>query len=62
MLALPRQRIGPLDAWAEIELPDGRRRREEFYYGNTFLSQSSRLMFLPPQAGQVRIHRFAEDR
>jgi enediyne biosynthesis protein E4 len=62
VLPLSWQRLGHLDAWAEIELPGGRRRREEFYYGNTFLSQSSRLLFLPPQAGQVRIYRFAEDR
>ena len=59
-LELPFKRLNKLDAWAEVLLPDGRRRREEFYYGNTFLSQSSRLMFYHPQAMEIRVHTYLD--
>src|SRR5690554_3568124 len=35
-------RLSPLDAWAEITWKDGRVSRKEFYYGDSYLSQSSR--------------------
>jgi hypothetical protein len=41
------------DAWANISFPDGTRRRQEFYYGASYLSQSSRT-YLPP-AGAVSV-------
>lgn len=35
--------IQPLDSHANITLADGARRKVEFYYGNTYLSHSSRI-------------------
>ena len=34
--------LQPLDAFADIRYKDGRKRKVEFYYGSTYLSQSSR--------------------
>ncbi|MDQ4045082.1 MAG: VCBS repeat-containing protein [Chloroflexota bacterium] len=40
-------RLQPSDAYAVLTLPGGRTRREEFYHGSTYLSQSSRYLTLP---------------
>lgn len=38
--------IQPNDAYAEIELKNGKKRKEEFYFGNTFYSQSGRNLIV----------------
>lgn len=45
--------IEPGDFFADIQYKDGRKRRVEFYYGSTFLSQSSRK--LPVNKGVAKI-------
>ena len=36
--------VQPFDASAIIEYANGKKRKEEFYYGNSFLSQSARFI------------------
>jgi hypothetical protein len=45
----------PGDTWAAIELKDGRKRKEEFYYGASFLSQSDRFLLLRPVMVSVSV-------
>jgi hypothetical protein len=45
----------PGDTGAQIELKDGRKRKEEFYYGASFLSQSDRFMLLQPGMVSVSV-------
>lgn len=46
------------DAWGMLELNDGRLRKEEFYYGNSFLSQSARVLYLPEDLKTLTIYSF----
>ena len=46
-------------AWAEITLKNGARRRHEFYYGSSYLSQSSRSLTLSPEISKVKVFDFA---
>jgi enediyne biosynthesis protein E4 len=48
-------RLQPTDAWAELTGANGRPRRQEFYYGDGYLSQSSRTLLLPPGTVSVRV-------
>ncbi len=48
-------KLQPLDKYAIIKLKNGKLRREEFYYGNSFLSQSAREMNLPKDAASITI-------
>jgi enediyne biosynthesis protein E4 len=50
--------IAPMDARAEIEYKNGRKQRIEFYYGNTYLSQSSRKLPINEQVAEVTIFDF----
>lgn len=43
-----RLRLHPLDTHALLTFRDGRTRREELHYGSTYLSQSSRVLTVPP--------------
>lgn len=52
-------RLAPLDAYAVVTLADGSRRREEFYYGSTYLSQSSRCLEVPANATRAEIYDYA---
>ncbi|WP_161888907.1 VCBS repeat-containing protein [Pontibacter russatus] len=54
--ALP---LRPSDAWATVTLQDGRKMRQEFYYGSAYLSQSSRTLAVPAGARAVTIYDFA---
>ena len=54
--------LEPTDAWAEIEMTDGSQRRQEFYYGNTYLSQSSRLLVINEAVRSVVIYSFAGEK
>ncbi|WKN33367.1 VCBS repeat-containing protein [Porifericola rhodea] len=47
-----------LDAWAVAEMADGSQYKMEFYYGATYLSQSSRKIKLHPQLKAITIYNF----
>jgi hypothetical protein len=49
------QDLLPGDTGAQIELKDGRKRKEEFYYGSSFLSQSDRFLLLRPGMVSVSV-------
>jgi hypothetical protein len=46
-------KLSPADVYGEIIYKDGRKRREEFYYGSAYLSQSSRTWQVPAEAQVV---------
>jgi hypothetical protein len=46
----------PMDAYAEVWLKGGRKRREEFYYGSGYLSQSSRGLWISLQVVRVVVY------
>jgi hypothetical protein len=50
--------LEPLDSWAEIELADGTVLKQEFYYGSTYLSQSTRRVTFPVTTVSVTIYDF----
>ena len=54
-------RLGDQDAWGIYETADGRSRKEEFYYGNSFLSQSERTLMVPANIKKIRIFDFQGD-
>ncbi len=51
--------IQPLDAYAILTTNSGTSYRHEFYYGHTFLSQSSRIFFPPENIQQLEIFQFS---
>lgn len=51
-------RLGKDDFCAEVTFGNGTREYHEFYYGSGYLSQSSRVMKLPPDAVAVTIMSF----
>ncbi len=55
-------RLKPTDAWAEITLANGKTRREEFYYGSTYLSQSGRTLTIDEDISSVTIYSFAGEK
>ncbi|WKN44932.1 VCBS repeat-containing protein [Tunicatimonas pelagia] len=48
--------LDPLDTFAEITFSDGRKTKREFYYGSTYLSQSSRIMVLYDNMQEIIVH------
>jgi len=48
-------KLGPADAYALLHLKNGKTRKQEFYYGSSFLSASGRFLVVPPQAVSVEI-------
>lgn len=48
--------LNPRDQFARITYPDGSTRRQEFYWGSSYLSQSSRVLRVPSEAKRVVIH------
>ena len=52
----------PTDAWAEVELTNGETRRQEFYYGSTYLSQSGRSLVIGGDVKSVVIYSFSGDK
>ncbi len=48
-------RMMPMDAYAELKLKGGKTRRHEFYYGSTYLSQSTRTFVMPSTVETVTI-------
>jgi enediyne biosynthesis protein E4 len=50
--------LQPQDAWAEIQLASGQKRKQELPYGSTYLSQSGRKLFLPAGATAVKVYSY----
>ncbi|MGD1892968.1 MAG: VCBS repeat-containing protein [Cyclobacteriaceae bacterium] len=50
--------LEPQDSWAEVKLADGTVLKQEFYYGSTYLSQSTRRITFPATALSVTIYDF----
>jgi enediyne biosynthesis protein E4 len=46
-------RVKPDDVYAEITWLNGTKSRQEFYYGSSYLSQSSRILRLPAGAKSI---------
>lgn len=55
-------RLDAMDAWAEITFPDGVKRKEEFYYGHSYLSHADRVLAVPQSAVQVDIVSYSGER
>jgi len=56
---VPRRRVvplQPLDRYATLRFEDGRTRRQEFFYGASYLSQSSRFLRVPDAAAEAVIY------
>ncbi|MEM9918744.1 MAG: VCBS repeat-containing protein [Bacteroidota bacterium] len=49
-------KVQAADRYALIQLANGKSRRVEFYFGSTYLSQSSRCLYLPPAAKSCEIY------
>ena len=47
--------LRPLDRYALLTFEDGSTRKEEFFYGSTYLSQSSRVLWIPANVAQIII-------
>jgi hypothetical protein len=50
--------VGPLDAFAIIALRGGSRYKQEFYYGGSYLTQSSRRLKINPGMEKIEIIQF----
>ena len=48
--------VAPTETRAIINLNDGSQRLEEFYWGSTFMSQSSRTVQLPPNTKSIEFY------
>lgn len=48
-------RLMPDDTWADIIFEDGRRQRQEFYYGSSFLSQQARFLAVTAGVKEVGV-------
>jgi enediyne biosynthesis protein E4 len=57
-LSLRLERLQPLDAYALITLRSGSQYKQEFYYGGSYLAQSSRYLKMNPQMEKVEIVQF----
>jgi len=47
--------IAPTDISAMIQFKNGKNQKEEFYYGSSFLSQSSRFLAVGDDVSHIRI-------
>ncbi len=54
--------LRPLDQSAVLHFADGKTRRTEFYYGSSYLSQSSRVLRVPPGVERVVVRRSTGER
>jgi len=55
-------RLGPLEHRARLTYEDRSVRSEELYYGSTYLSQSSRVLWIPPGVEKATIFRSTGER
>jgi hypothetical protein len=53
--ALQPMHMLPTDAYAMITLGNGKKRKQEFYFGSGYLSQSSRTLWIPASAKAVQV-------
>lgn len=51
--------LEPMDSWATLTFADGTTRKQEFYYGSTYLSQSTRKIKLPARVTSITIYDYA---
>jgi len=51
-------RLKPDDFFAELTYKNGTKRRVEFYYGSTYLSQSSRIFTINKEMQKVKVTNF----
>jgi hypothetical protein len=49
-------RLDALDSYAVLTLADGTTRRQDLYYGSTYLSQSSRFLKVPDEVTRVTVY------
>jgi hypothetical protein len=54
-------KVSPESHWALIQLENGRSRKQEFYYGQSYYSQSGRYLSLPGSTVSYRIYDFSGD-
>ena len=54
--------LHPEDAFADIVFDDGSLRKQEFYYGNSYLSQSARVLDLPGKIRSYKIYSYKNSR
>jgi len=52
------ERLQPLDAYALVTLRSGAQYKQEFYYGGSYLAQSSRYLKINPQMEKVEVVQF----
>ena len=52
-------KLQPDDSYGIIELKNGKKRKVEFYYGSTFISQDSRQFKIPNEAIKITIFKLA---
>lgn len=53
--------LEPTDQRARLTFEDGSTRKQELYYGSTYLSQSSRVLKIPPGVTRVEIYKSTGD-
>lgn len=53
--------VQPMDSWAEFIYADGRKAKIEFFYGNGYLSQSTRKLTIPAGVKEVIVYTFKGD-
>lgn len=51
-------KAGAMDAYAIIQLENGQRIRQEFYYGSGYLSSPGRYLRIPPKAKSVEVFNY----
>lgn len=50
---------GPMEAYGIVTLGGGRKQKIEFYYGGGYLSQSSRILYLPREYERLEIYSYS---
>ncbi len=55
-------RLRPLDQYALLTFEDGSTRKEQFSYGSTYLSQSSRILWVPDDVKRVELYDYSGNR
>jgi hypothetical protein len=56
------RRVDPRSAWALIQLGDGKVRKQEFYYGESYYSQSARYLSLPEGVKNFTIYGYSGEK
>ena len=56
------RRVDPRAAWALIQLGDGKVRKQEFYYGESYYSQSARYLSLPEGVKNFTVYGYSGEK